>query len=53
MMTLQTTPAITVLHYPSPEIAALAVERMIGHLNGEPATSSRLETPLLIRASSG
>ncbi|SDD92757.1 LacI family transcriptional regulator [Paenibacillus sp. UNCCL117] len=52
MMTLHTTPAITVLHYPRPEIAALAVERMVGHLNGKPAASTRLESSLIVRDSS-
>jgi len=52
LMTLQTTPTLTVLHYPRPEIAALAVERMIDLLNGEPAASSKLETKLLVRDSS-
>ncbi|QNK57791.1 LacI family DNA-binding transcriptional regulator [Paenibacillus sp. PAMC21692] len=52
MMTMQTTPAITALHYPRPEIAALAVELLVGRLNGEPIASRRMEAELLIRESS-
>lgn len=53
MMTLQTTPAITVLHYPRPDIASLAVELLVGQLNGEPAASKRMEAKLLVRESTG
>jgi DNA-binding LacI/PurR family transcriptional regulator len=52
MMTRQTTPDITVLDYPRPEIAALAVELMVGQLNGQPAASTVMEAKLLVRDSS-
>lgn len=52
LMAAQTTPALTVLQCPRPEIAAIAVERMASILGGEQVDSVRLDAPLLVRGSS-
>ncbi|MEF3303666.1 LacI family DNA-binding transcriptional regulator [Paenibacillus sp. GYB003] len=51
LMTLQTTPTVTTLHYPRPEAAVSAVRTMVESLRGEPAESKLLEAELLVRGS--
>lgn len=52
LMSYQTTPAVTVLNVYRLELASRAVDLMIKLLNGETASNSVLQAPLLIRASS-
>lgn len=51
LMTLQTTPAITTLHYPRVRAAVAAVRMMVDSLQGEPIESKLLECGLFIRHS--
>lgn len=52
LMAAQTTPAMTVLQCPRPEIATAAIERMVRILGGEQVDSVKLDAPLLVRGSS-
>lgn len=53
LMTEQTTPDVTVLDYPRPEAARLAVDMIIRNLQGEPAPDRcTLECQILVRGSS-
>ncbi|RKN84865.1 LacI family DNA-binding transcriptional regulator [Paenibacillus ginsengarvi] len=51
LMTLQTTPTITVLDYPRPEASVAAVRLMVEAIRGEPVASRLFDSRLLVRQS--
>ncbi|WP_248927663.1 LacI family DNA-binding transcriptional regulator [Paenibacillus hamazuiensis] len=53
LMSSQTAPALTVMDYPRSLMAPVAVERLLGMLDGKPGESLLMEAELLVRESTG
>lgn len=51
LMTEHTNPKVTVLNYPRPEVAAIALNMLLQEIAGQPAVSSYIACELLIRES--